>query len=70
MMLSMSVGRHKELPMVPDGKLWSDMILKKKKKNPYALVVKNVDIVLEGVHLSVKIMTFLIVLCVLMSTRI
>lgn len=57
--------------MVPDGKLWSDMILeKKKKKNPYALVVKNVDIVLEGVHLSVKIMTFLIVLCVLMSTRI
>lgn len=42
----------------------------KKKKNPYALVVKNVDIVLEGVHLSVKIMTFLIVLCVLMSTRI
>lgn len=56
--------------MVPDGKLWSDMILEKKKKNPYALVVKNVDIVLEGVHLSVKIMTFLIVLCVLMSTRI
>lgn len=55
--------------MVPDGKLWSDMILEKK-KNPYALVVKNVDIVLEGVHLSVKIMTFLIVLCVLMSTRI
>lgn len=56
--------------MVPDGKLRSDMILEKKKKKSSALVDKNVDIVLEGVHLSVKIMTFLIVLCVLMSIRI